>query len=115
MPLFTMRPAKRQKLTLISKKALLKPLWIISVQLPDSIGIAKIFAIILNIAGMGYLQLPGLGKVHFHEYGQGTKPMLAFHGYGMTGKQFHVLEQSVMPRYKIYGFDHFFHGDSRLE
>ena len=64
---------------------------------------------------MGFLQLPGLGKVHFHEYGVGTKPLLAFHGYGMTGKQFHVLAQSVMPNYHVYGFDHFFHGESKLE
>jgi pimeloyl-ACP methyl ester carboxylesterase len=64
---------------------------------------------------MGFLQLPGLGKVHFHEYGTGQKPMLAFHGYGMTGKQFHVLEQSILPQYRIYGFDHFFHGESRLD
>jgi len=63
---------------------------------------------------MGYLQLPGLGKVHYHEYGSGDKPMLAFHGYGMTGKQFHVLEQSVLSRYHVYGFDHFFHGGSEL-
>lgn len=63
---------------------------------------------------MGFLQLPGLGKVHFHEYGTGQKPMLAFHGYGMTGKQFHVLEQSILPKYHIYGFDHFFHGESAL-
>ena len=41
---------------------------------------------------MGFLQIPGLGKVHYHEYGNGEKPMLAFHGYGMTGKQFHVLK-----------------------
>ena len=64
---------------------------------------------------MAFLQIPGLGKVHFHEYGTGTKPMLAFHGYGMTGKQFHVLEQSMLAEYKIYGFDHFFHGESKLE
>src|ERR1700761_660092 len=64
---------------------------------------------------MGELQLQGLGKVHFHEYGEGTKPMLAFHGYGMTGKQFHVLEKSVLPGYHVYGFDHFFHGNSQLD
>lgn len=64
---------------------------------------------------MGYLHLPGLGKAHFHEYGTGQKPMLAFHGYGMTGKQFHVLEQSIIPQYHIYGFDHFFHGESKLD
>ncbi|SDP87600.1 Pimeloyl-ACP methyl ester carboxylesterase [Mucilaginibacter sp. OK268] len=64
---------------------------------------------------MGFLHLPGLGKAHFHEYGTGQKPLLAFHGYGMTGKQFQVLEQSILPKYHIYGFDHFFHGGSKLE
>src|ERR1700744_3266815 len=64
---------------------------------------------------MGFLQLQGLGKVHYHEYGEGAKPMLAFHGYGMTGKQFHVLAKSVLPDYHIYGFDHFFHGGSELQ
>jgi pimeloyl-ACP methyl ester carboxylesterase len=64
---------------------------------------------------MGFLHLPGLGKVHFHEYGTGTKPLLAFHGYGMTGKQFHVLANSILPQYRVYGFDHFFHGNSELD
>ncbi|MBD1394322.1 alpha/beta fold hydrolase [Mucilaginibacter glaciei] len=63
---------------------------------------------------MGFLDLPGLGKAHYHEYGSGAKPLLAFHGYGMTGKQFHVLEQSVLQDYHVYGFDHFFHGESKL-
>ncbi|RKR85344.1 pimeloyl-ACP methyl ester carboxylesterase [Mucilaginibacter gracilis] len=64
---------------------------------------------------MGFLQLPGLGTVHYHEYGSGTKPMLAFHGYGMTGKQFNVLQQSILTDYHVYGFDHFFHGQSVLK
>jgi pimeloyl-ACP methyl ester carboxylesterase len=63
---------------------------------------------------MGFLQLPGLGKVHFHEYGTGAKPMLAFHGYGMTGRQFNVLEKSILGKYHVHGFDHFFHGESTL-
>ena len=64
---------------------------------------------------MGFLQIPGLGKVHFHEYGSGNKPLLAFHGYGMTGKQFHVLKNSILSEYHVYGFDHFFHGESDLD
>jgi pimeloyl-ACP methyl ester carboxylesterase len=64
---------------------------------------------------MGFLQIPGLGKVHYHQYGSGTRPLLAFHGYGMTGKQFHVLKDSILSRYCVYGFDHFFHGGSELE
>lgn len=63
---------------------------------------------------MGFLQIQGLGSVHYHQYGTGKKPMLAFHGYGMTGKQFRVLEQSILSDYSVYGFDHFFHGDSTL-
>lgn len=68
----------------------------------------------VNIVLMGFLQLPGLGNVHFHEYGAGQKPMLAFHGYGMTGRQFNVLERSVLGKYRVHGFDHFFHGESML-
>ena len=64
---------------------------------------------------MGFLQISGLGKVHYHEYGSGDKHMLAFHGYGMTGKQFHVLKDSILSKYHVYGFDHFFHGESVLE
>lgn len=63
---------------------------------------------------MGFLHLPNLGKVHYHEYGTGVKPLLAFHGYGMTGKQFNVLGQSILTKYHVYGFDHFFHGESKL-
>jgi pimeloyl-ACP methyl ester carboxylesterase len=63
---------------------------------------------------MGFLNITGLGKAHYHEYGTGAKPLLAFHGYGMTGRQFHVLERSVLQQYHVYGFDHFFHGDSKL-
>jgi pimeloyl-ACP methyl ester carboxylesterase len=64
---------------------------------------------------MGFLQIEGLGKAHFHEYGEGQKPILAFHGYGMTGKQFHVLEKSILQDYHIYGFDHFFHDESKID
>jgi pimeloyl-ACP methyl ester carboxylesterase len=71
--------------------------------------------ILINIAGMGFLQLPGLGKVYYHEYGTGSKPLLAFHGYGMTGRQFNVMEKSILSKYRVHGFDHFFHGDSVLE
>jgi len=63
---------------------------------------------------MGFIQIEHLGTAHFHEYGEGDKPMLAFHGYGMTGRQFHVLKNSVLKKYHVYGFDHFFHGESRL-
>lgn len=64
---------------------------------------------------MAFLHLPNLGQVHYHEYGIGVKPMLAFHGYGMTGRQFEVLQKSILTQYRVYSFDHFFHGQTRLE
>jgi len=64
---------------------------------------------------MGFLHLPQLGQIHYHEYGTGSKPMLAFHGYGMTGRQFEVLQKSVLQEYRVYSFDHFFHGKTKLD
>lgn len=43
-------------------------------------------------------------QVPFSEYGVGGKPLLAFHGYGMDGNQFKVLENSFCLTHKIYGF-----------
>ncbi|MVN90718.1 alpha/beta fold hydrolase [Mucilaginibacter aquatilis] len=63
---------------------------------------------------MAFLNLPGLGQVHYHEYGTGAKPMLAFHGYGMTGRQFEVLQKSILTDYRVYSFDHFFHGKTQI-
>ncbi|MDT3404192.1 alpha/beta fold hydrolase [Mucilaginibacter terrae] len=64
---------------------------------------------------MAFLHLPGLGQVYYHEYGAGAKPMLAFHGYGMTGRQFEVLQKSILTQYRVYSFDHFFHGQTKIE
>ncbi len=66
------------------------------------------------LVSMGFLEIKGLGKVHYHEYGSGKKLLFAFHGYGLNGKQFDVLEQSFLQQYHIIGFDHFFHGTSTL-
>lgn len=66
------------------------------------------------LAFMALLEIEGLGKIYYHEYGSGPKLMFAFHGYGMTGKQFNVLEKSLLKKYRIIGFDHFFHGTSEL-
>lgn len=63
---------------------------------------------------MCFLEIEGLGQLHYHEYGSGEKLMFAFHGYGLTGKQFNVLEKSLLQQYRIIGFDHFFHGTSVL-
>lgn len=53
-------------------------------------------------------------KLHYYEYGTGSDILLAFHGFGMKGTQFRVLESGFSTKYKIYSFDLFFHGDTEL-
>lgn len=53
-------------------------------------------------------------KLHYYEYGNGTDILLAFHGFGMRGTQFRVLESAFSSKYKIYSFDLFFHGQTEL-
>ena len=55
-----------------------------------------------------------LAKIHYYKFGSGSKPMLCFHGYGMHGKQFKVLTPVLGEEYTFYGFDLFFHKETRL-
>ena len=41
--------------------------------------------------------------------------MLCFHGYGMHGKQFKILETGLGLKYTFYGFDLFFHKETKLK
>lgn len=41
--------------------------------------------------------------------------MLCFHGYGMHGKQFISLEPALGEKYTFYGFDLFFHKQTKLK
>ncbi|TKC00280.1 alpha/beta hydrolase [Pedobacter cryophilus] len=56
-----------------------------------------------------------LAKIHYYRFGVGDKPMLCFHGYGMHGKQFKVLEEQLGHKYTFYGFDLFFHKETVLK
>ena len=56
-----------------------------------------------------------LAKIHFYKYGKGDKHILCFHGYGMHGKQFKVLEKELGNTYTFYGFDLFFHKETLLK
>ena len=49
-------------------------------------------------------------SLHYKVFGEG-KPVLAFHGYGMSHYQFKVLAEAL-PEYAFYSFDLFFHGKS---
>jgi len=54
-------------------------------------------------------------KFHYHQYGSGKEIMLAFHGFGMRGTQFHVLEEAFAEKYTIYSFDLLFHGNTEVK
>lgn len=55
-----------------------------------------------------------LVNLHYYRFGDGPKNMLCFHGYGMHGKQFYVLEEKLGKEYTFYGFDLFFHKETKL-
>ncbi len=52
--------------------------------------------------------------MHYYKFGHGAKPMFCFHGYGMHGRQFKLLEESLGERYTFYGFDLLFHKQTKL-
>lgn len=54
-------------------------------------------------------------SLHYYEYGTGDEILLAFHGFGMQGTQFKVLEKALGVKYKIVSFDLFFHGDTQIQ
>ena len=64
---------------------------------------------------MPVFQVDSSCSLSYHEYGSGTALLLAFHGFGMRGTQFKVLEASLGKKYKIISFDLFFHGETILQ
>ena len=46
-----------------------------------------------------------LVNLHYYKFGNGPKSMLCFHGYGMHGKQFKILETTLGSKYTFFGFD----------
>ena len=56
-----------------------------------------------------------LVNLHYYKFGEGPKAMLCFHGYGMHGKQFKPLEVTLGEKYTFYGFDLFFHKETKLK
>ncbi len=55
-----------------------------------------------------------LVNLHYYRFGKGPKTMLCFHGLGMHGKQFTVLEKELGEEYTFFGFDLFFHKETVL-
>src|SRR5476651_279322 len=56
-----------------------------------------------------------LVNLHYYQFGNGPNAMLCFHGYGMHGKQFKILETELGSKYTFYGFDLFFHKETKLK
>ncbi|MCR8556154.1 alpha/beta hydrolase [Mucilaginibacter sp. BJC16-A38] len=56
-----------------------------------------------------------LVKLHYYKFGSGPQIMLSFHGYGMHGKQFKILETNLGEKYTFIGFDLFFHKETKLK
>jgi pimeloyl-ACP methyl ester carboxylesterase len=56
-----------------------------------------------------------LVDLHYYKFGEGPKAMLCFHGYGMHGKQFKLLESTLGSEYTFYGLDLFFHKETKLK
>ena len=54
-------------------------------------------------------------KLHYYKFGTGVKNMLCFHGFGMHGKQFRVLEEKLGDQYTFWGFDLLFHKQTVLK
>jgi pimeloyl-ACP methyl ester carboxylesterase len=48
----------------------------------------------------------------YRSYGDGPLPIIAFHGFGRTGKDFHAFEESLGDIATIHAFDLPFHGES---
>jgi hypothetical protein len=54
-------------------------------------------------------------KLHYYKFGSGPQHMLCFHGFGMHGKQFKLLDTHLGHQYTFWGFDLFFHKETRLK
>lgn len=51
----------------------------------------------------------------YRTYGSGPLPLLAFHGFGRTGEDFHILQGSLGELCTVYAFDLHYHGHSPAE
>ena len=54
-------------------------------------------------------------KLHYYKFGHGSENMLCFHGFGMHGKQFRIVEKQLGEKYTFWGFDLFFHKETKLK
>lgn len=51
-------------------------------------------------------------SLSYRTFGSGPRALIAFHGFGRTGQDFAVFEESLGDRFTIHAFDLPFHGES---
>jgi len=54
----------------------------------------------------------GNSNYHYYTFGKGAEPLLAFHGFGQSGKEFLLFEKYLGDKFTIYAFDILHHGKS---
>ncbi|MCC9136725.1 alpha/beta fold hydrolase [Pontibacter silvestris] len=53
-------------------------------------------------------------RLHYRVIGNGSRVMLAFHGYGQSSAYYQSMVKALGSDYTMYAFDLFFHGGSQL-
>jgi pimeloyl-ACP methyl ester carboxylesterase len=51
----------------------------------------------------------------YRVYGTGSRPLLAFHGFGRTGEDFRIFERELGQKFTIYSFDLPYHGGGKVD
>ncbi len=54
-------------------------------------------------------------KMHYKVFGNGNRPLLAFHGFGGSGNDWSIFEQELGNDFTLYAFDIFYHGESKID
>lgn len=54
----------------------------------------------------------GKSSYQYYIFGKGKEPLLAFHGFGQSGKDFMVFEKFIGEYFTVYSFDLLHHGSS---
>lgn len=53
--------------------------------------------------------------LHYHVFGSGSIPIIAFHGFSRTANDYALYENYLHKKYTVYAVDLFYHGKSKLD
>jgi pimeloyl-ACP methyl ester carboxylesterase len=65
----------------------------------------------MTVTGIHTFQI-GNNQLAYRKFGNGIKPLIAFHGFGQDSQVFAPLEKTLGGQFTIYAIDLFFHGNS---